>query len=124
MGCAVVGRRIGVTGGRDNYDYIHIHRVLKEVLKPGDTLVHGGARGVDSVAAQTATYLGNAIETHQANWGKHGKSAGGIRNQEMVDTGLDIVVQFRGGAVTSDMVKRCKVAGIMVIHADTMGEKD
>jgi len=118
-----MGRRVGVTGGRSNYDYIHIHRVLKEILEPGDILVHGGASGVDSVSAQTAVYLGNAVEQHKANWAKHGKSAGGLRNQKMVDTGPDFVVQFAGGTGTADMVKRCKAAGVRVIHADvTTGE--
>lgn len=53
-----------------------------------------------------------------ANWKLHGKMAGPIRNQDMLDRNPDIelVVAFGGDAGTSDMVSRSIAAGLSVIR--------
>lgn len=78
-------------------------------------IVHGGARGTDSVAAQWASETqGVEPEPHPADWNLHGKAAGPIRNQEMVDLGADICLAFpSGGSIgTWDCLKRAALAGI------------
>ena len=53
----------------------------------------------------------------EADWAKHGRKAGPIRNQRMIDEGRpDLVVAFPGGTGTADMVERARVAGIRVIE--------
>jgi len=53
----------------------------------------------------------------RAKWSKHGRAAGPIRNQEMIDECKpDLVVAFPGGRGTADMVRRAKAAGIRVIE--------
>ena len=47
-----------------------------------------------------------------ADWTKHGKAAGPIRNQKMLDECPDLVVAFPGGKGTADMVRRAMKAGI------------
>ncbi len=50
---------------------------------------------------------------------KYGKSAGSIRNQQMIDEGKpDLVVAFPGGFGTKDMVRRAKKHNIEVIIID------
>lgn len=52
-----------------------------------------------------------------ANWKSHGKGAGPIRNQKMIDEGKpDLVLAFPGGRGTADMVRRAKAAGVRVIE--------
>ena len=47
----------------------------------------------------------------------HGKGAGPIRNQRMLDAGQpDLVVAFEGGRGTADMITRTKRAGIEILE--------
>lgn len=83
------------------------------------TLVHGDARGADRMSERLLRYrVQFYIERYPADWEKHGKRAGPIRNQEMVDLGADVCLAFfKNGAVnrgTSDCVRRAEKAGIPV----------
>ena len=81
-------------------------------------LIHGGARGADEGAADWGRSEGIKVIGYPADWRKHGKSAGPIRNQRMLDEGKpDIVIAFPGGKGTIDMLRRTEAAGILVIQA-------
>ena len=76
------------------------------------TLIHGGAGGADTLAGKWADEKGLQKIVVRANWNKHGKAAGPIRNQQMLDTyAPNLVVAFEGGKGTADMVKRSKLNG-------------
>jgi hypothetical protein len=77
-------------------------------------LVHGAARGADSLAGEWARARGIAEERHPANWERDGKRAGPIRNAEMLATGIDGVVAFPGGRGTAHMVQIAREAGVPV----------
>ena len=49
-----------------------------------DTIIAGGARGVDYIAELFARDNGIAFEEHPAEWDRYGKGAGYRRNAEMV----------------------------------------
>jgi len=99
-------KRILVTGSRKWDDEMTIRRALYAGLVVGEpgleeaeahppTLVHGGARGADSIAAKIwANDWGLPVEEHLADWNKHGRRAGYIRNKEMVDRGADMCLAF------------------------------
>jgi UDP-N-acetylmuramoylalanine-D-glutamate ligase len=60
------------------------------------------------------------LEVYPADWKLHGKSAGHIRNQQMLDESKpDIVIAFPGGRGTANMIKRAKKAGVEVFQVDT-----
>ena len=64
--------------------------------------------------------FGFAIIGFPAQWDKYGKSAGVIRNQQMLDEGKpDTVVYFHDNIErskgTKDMVSRAKKAGLPVL---------
>jgi hypothetical protein len=112
--------RILITGSRDWNDYEVIERAILDVV--GNTtgpvmIVHGAARGADTIAGEIAKKHAFSVETHPALWNKHGKAAGPIRNQEMVDTGADVVLAFLlpGSVGTKDCIRRAKAAGLLVI---------
>ena len=121
-------RRILICGGRDYADKSRMSEVIHALFNPDtDTIMHGGARGADTLAGEIASELGCAAKVYPADWKTHGKAAGAIRNQIMLDDGKpNIVVAFPGGKGTADMVKRAKRAGIWVIQGDTPtgGEHD
>jgi len=55
-------------------------------------------------------------EPHPADWERHGRAAGPIRNQEMADAGADLCIAFPYGIGkgTYDMIERARKAGIPV----------
>lgn len=121
--------RVLVCGGRDYDNYDHVRKVLyafcdehklaeNEYKMPdGLTIVHGGARGADLLADQWAVVNWVPIEEYKADWNTHGRAAGPIRNQQMLDTGVDYVIAFPGGRGTEHMKKIARKAGVPVIEA-------
>jgi hypothetical protein len=84
---------------------------------PFTDLIHGAAKGADALACRWALRNGLTINSFSANWKLHGKAAGPIRNQQMIDMGKpDLVIAFPGGDGTADMVRRSIVANIEVIE--------
>jgi len=103
-------------GGKKIVDYDVINKaidIVKEV-KPS-YLIHGGATGGDEIAVYTAKALDLPVVCFSADWKTHGKAAGPIRNQKMLDEGKpDLVVAFPGSSGTADMVRRANKAGVEV----------
>ena len=109
--------RVIVCGGRelDNVAYIwsRLDRIHAET--PFTHFMQGGARGVDAIAREWATTKpGVEMYVCKADWDKHGKAAGPMRNARMLEWKPDLVVAFPGGRGTADMVKRAKAAGVCV----------
>lgn len=110
--------RIIVCGGRDYDDAETVTAVIMALHPDVVTIVHGDAPGADSLARMVGTGLGFEVEHHPADWKRHGKAAGPIRNQQMLDAGADLVIAFPGGRGTADMVKRAKGAGVPVLEVN------
>lgn len=113
-------KRVLVCGGRDYTNVKHVRRVLARIEVEHDSLIiiEGGAVGVDACASEWAHHRGFENLTFHADWKKHGRAAGPIRNQQMLDEGKpDLVVAFPGGTGTADMVRRARAAGVPVIEA-------
>ena len=117
-------KRILVTGSR-NFDDIPalaqaLDRVRAAARKKFGTeirIIHGGARGADSLAAEWARRRGVEFDEYRADWDKHGKRAGFIRNRQMLDEGKpDMVVAFPVGESrgTRGMMKIAGEAGVTV----------
>ncbi len=112
--------RVLICGDRD---YQHEQKISDYIatLDPlSDIIIHGHARGADLMAAGAANLFGFAIIGFPAQWDKYGKSAGVIRNQQMLDEGKpDTVVYFHDNIErskgTKDMVSRAKKAGLPVL---------
>lgn len=107
--------RVIVCGGRDYKDYEKVATVLS-ALKWSVVIVHGAATGADTLAAKYAEAAARPSEAFPARWGIHGKKAGPLRNQQMLDAGADMVIAFPGGRGTEDMKQRAREAGIPVLE--------
>lgn len=85
-----------------------------------DLVIHGGARGADSVAGKVAEELGIPTRVYPAQWGRYGKSAGMRRNRQMLDEGRPgLVVAFYDGRRTrgtSNMIRIAKEAGVPTVE--------
>lgn len=111
--------RVLVCGGRE-YGATPSERAavvtVLAALRGDVTVVHGAAPGADSEAGQAAEILGLRVEKYPADWATHGKAAGPLRNQQMLDTGIDLVIAFPGGRGTADMKGRARLAGVVVLE--------
>lgn len=59
------------------------------------TVVHGACPdGADKIADRFAMKLGWKIERYPAEWSRHGRAAGQIRNERMVKMGADVCLAF------------------------------
>lgn len=109
--------RVIVTGDRNWDDPVTIQNELAK-LPPDSTVVHGDCRGADRWAGRLARELGLTVVAWPAEWKKHGRKAGPIRNQEMVDSGADLVLAFHPdlgrSKGTRDCVRRAQRARIQV----------
>ena len=109
-----------VTGGRDYddleavFDAIAMLHSVNEI----EILVHGDARGADSLADKVADKLGIQRVKVPANWTKLKRGAGPIRNKLMLDLfEIDVVLAFPGDVGTANMKKQARDRDIDVIEA-------
>lgn len=118
-------QRVLVCGGRDYSDADTVNRVLSQAhaANPIEVLIYGMARGADDLAKMWAATNGVTRLGFPANWEKHGRAAGPMRNQRMLEKGRpDLVIAFPGGRGTADMVKRAKDAKVPVVTVHTPRE--
>ena len=114
--------KILVCGGRDYDNYEKVKEILDDAvvklyhpIKNKITIIHGGARGADSLADRYSEEHDIDKEVYEADWENEGRSAGPKRNQRMLDEGKpDCVVAFPGGRGTQHMVNIARKKGVPV----------
>lgn len=117
--------RILFTGDRDWDDWAAVVKVLEPY--PRDALIiSGAARGLDTIAEKAAEALGfKARVVLEAQWSRHGRAAGPMRNREMLVTLMNggedtdrLVLAFHDDLSrskgTKDMVNLARKAGVRV----------
>lgn len=108
--------RIVVCGGRKFNDW----RALKATLdflhafEPITELIEGGALGADHLANCWAVFNRIKVTTVRADWVRHGRKAGFLRNVKMAEMRPKLVVAFPGGSGTHSMITQAKIRGIQV----------
>lgn len=108
-------RPVLVTGGRDYRDVAAVYRAL-DPLKP-TVVIHGDAGGADAIADQWARLHGVQPIALPALWEWFKKSAGPIRNTNLVELAVKlgaVVVAFPGNSGTADCVRKAREAGLTV----------
>jgi hypothetical protein len=93
---------IAVVGSRTykNEDYI-LNNILETLKKENLSIENivvfsGGAKGVDTIAAESMKAMGAKVNEIIPNWKKYRKAAGIVRNKELVGN-ADIVIAFWDG---------------------------
>lgn len=115
-------RRVLVCGDRHWDDRKIIYTVLDgELVKGSFNVISGMAPGADTYAAQWAERLSGMVTlmAFPADWNQFGRSAGPIRNRQMLNEGKpDIVYAFHDNLSesrgTKDMVTIARKAGLPV----------
>jgi hypothetical protein len=123
-------RRILVTGSRRWADHRSIHATLDDALAraagPLIVVVGDCPTGADLAARNWTSTHHVGLEIHTADWRRHGRAAGPLRNQAMVDAGADECLAFSlpGSRGTLDCMRRARRAAIptRVIHTANQRE--
>lgn len=96
-----------IAGGRDYQFDEEDEFILNAILGSGNRriteVVSGGAKGADRGGELWAKHWNIPIKRFPADWDKHGKKAGPIRNEEMAKY-ADAVILFPGGRGTANML--------------------
>lgn len=125
-----------VTGSRNETSRQRIKAGLIEAAKlaaPDLTniesvrLIHGAARGADTIAGAIGVEKGWSVYSCPADWNKHGNKAGPIRNAEMVQLALRFEAEdwmvvcaafpLPGSIGTHDCVRQARAASFQVYVA-------
>jgi 2-phospho-L-lactate guanylyltransferase (CobY/MobA/RfbA family) len=124
-------KKILVCGGRDygtwvteegykatnHYEVEKLNNTLDALKQEFDsiTIIQGDARGADSLAKSWAIRNKVSMLNFPADWARYGKSAGYLRNVQMLEEGKpDLVIAFPGGSGTAMMCKIAAGAGVEV----------
>ena len=88
--------KIAVVGSRTFDDYNLLKETLDKFYPKVTLIVSGGAKGADSLAERYAKGEGIPTLIFKPDWKKHGKSAGFVRNKDIVSA-ADTVIAFWDG---------------------------
>lgn len=106
-----------VCGGRSFSDSKYLEEMMDFFKERWNlqSIITGGAKGADSLAHQWALKRKLATEVYHADWDQFGKSAGMIRNRQMLTEGQpNVVIAFPGTTGTENMIAIARKAMVPV----------
>lgn len=108
--------RVIIAGGRDYKPIPQDWDILDSLdIRLGfDEVVSGGARGADRFGEEWAASRFYTVKMFPADWEKHGRGAGHIRNEEMARY-ADAVILFTGGKGTENMYQNAIKYNLKII---------
>ena len=108
-------KKIVVFGSREYDDYFTAKKYIEyciSEIKQKYTLIFisGGCRGADKIGERYAKENGFSLRVLTADWQKHGKAAGPIRNEQMSQEG-DFFICFWNGKSrgTKNMLENIRI---------------
>ena len=106
-----------ITGGRDYADWPMVQAILN--LFDIGLIIQGGASGADLMAKDYAETFNIPYVTVEADWNKHGRAAGPIRNKEMLLKYPNaVIVAFPGGRGTENCVKQAVAMNRIILRVE------
>lgn len=107
--------RIIIAGSRNCQNY---NELLKAIAASGfkpNVVISGTARGIDRMAERWAIRHNISVERYPANWEKFGKSAGYIRNAQMIKKAEALIALWDGKSKgTENIINLARKAGLVV----------
>ena len=101
--------RIAVIGSRN----LEIKNIGEYMSKDCDEIVSGGAKGVDSSAAEFAREKGILLTEFFPNYEKYGRGAPIVRNKQIVDYSDEVIAFWDGKSRgTLSVIKYCEKIGV------------
>ena len=113
--------KVIIAGSRDFNNYQILSQVCNFLLKDKEDIeiVSGTAKGADRLGEQYAKQHNYPLALFPADWDKHGKKAGYIRNEEMAKYS-DMLIAFWNGESkgTKHMIDLARKHGLRVEVVD------
>ena len=105
-----------------------LNKTLRECVKADDVVIHGGAAGADYLAGKWARTMNVSCWAFPAQWRLHGKRAGFLRNQRMLDEGEPILViaffatpDSKGTKMMCEIAEKAGVKVVSNLSAEGVG---
>ena len=116
--------KIIIAGSREIFDYELLKKFMKKICDQYEItqVISGNAKGMDKCGEYWAVEHGIPIVDMPADWDKHGKAAGPIRNAEMLKiSDLILVIKKTESRGSSHMASIAKASGkpTFVYNVDT-----
>lgn len=113
--------KTAIIGSRNITNYELLKQAAKGLTITG--VISGGAMGADQLAERYAQENGLPLLIIPADWNAHGKSAGMVRNAEIVKTAEQVIALWDGQSKgTEGTIQMAKKAGKPVKVAKTSQE--
>jgi len=109
--------KVIIAGSRDFDDYELLRKYCDHVLQNQKEIeiVSGTAKGADQLGERYAKERGYSVKQFPADWDKHKRSAGYIRNEEMAKYGDALIAFWNGHSKGSEhMIKLAKQYDLMI----------
>ena len=123
--------RVIIAGSRSITCYEKVKKVLDSINKYFQNniteqniseVICGGAKGVDSLGKRWAEENKIPVKMFPANWDKYGKSAGYIRNKEMVEYADEAIIFWdsisKGTKHTIDLADKKGIPSHVILQKD------
>ena len=113
--------KLAIVGSRYYTDYEKFEKLVLNALSEWDEdiecIISGGAKGTDLMAEQFAKQFNIPLKIYNADWGKYGKSAGPIRNAQIVKDATHLIAfPTENGKGTQDTIKKAKDIPIKIYN--------
>ena len=122
-----MSRIVCISGSRSFRNYPKMEDVMKNFRRAPIAIVSGCARGADVVGEYWAQQHNIPVVRFPADWSKYGKSAGAIRNKQMVEYADEFIVFWDGESPgTKIMIDLIKASGkhLVLIKYKNRGVKN
>ena len=105
--------KVIIAGSRDIIDFWKIVPFIKEGfeqlnIENAPQIVSGCANGMDKIGESLAEFCGYDLKKFPADWNKHGKAAGPIRNKQMAEYADAAIVIHNGSRGSLNMIEQMK----------------
>lgn len=112
--------KVIIAGGRDFDDYDLLCSCVDQILHGQKEVefISGCARGADTLGEKYARSKCATLKKFHADWNKHGKAAGPIRNSAMAQYAAPdgMLIAFHDGVSrgTADMINKARWEGLII----------
>jgi len=106
-----------IAGSRHLTDCSIVHSIIAQCpwVNSVTTVVSGAAPGVDTCGELWATLNNKPFERYPADWNKHGRAAGPLRNQIMAERADALIaIPTADSRGTRDMIRRAEAMSLKV----------
>jgi len=103
-----------IAGTRTITNYNLVEKAVEDSGFAVTEVVSGCARGVDTLGEEFAKKWRIPVKKFPADWSKHGKAAGYLRNKEMGDYAEALIAITTGSPGTRNMIEYATKKGLKV----------